>query len=154
MRNADEWIKSLSIELQKRIEDRAAQLIKEEYSMDSNVIIKIIYCAIKAYAETVGDNSFADWEIANRDVVDSMYRGYLIRLNALRHGVVQTPEENHNYWMKDRLAHGWVLGPIKNDNKKEHPALVPYVELPTFQRVKNTIFTSIIDSFFQNGFIS
>lgn len=35
----------------------------------------------------------------------------------------------HAAWMRERMAAGWTLGPKRDDEKKEHPCLVPYDEL-------------------------
>ena len=35
-------------------------------------------------------------------------------------------EHVHDVWAAGRLADGWVLGPARNDERKEHPNLVPY----------------------------
>jgi hypothetical protein len=35
----------------------------------------------------------------------------------------------HENWAKQRMAEGWRRGPRRDDEKKEHPSLVPYEEL-------------------------
>jgi len=40
----------------------------------------------------------------------------------------------HDVWAKQRLEDGWVYGPRRDDNKKEHPSLVPYDELPESEK--------------------
>lgn len=36
---------------------------------------------------------------------------------------------NHEVWARQRLSDGWRYGPARDDNRKEHPSLVPYEEL-------------------------
>jgi hypothetical protein len=36
----------------------------------------------------------------------------------------------HEIWASIRLAEGWKYGPERDDERKEHPCLVPYNELP------------------------
>lgn len=48
-----------------------------------------------------------------------------------------TAAENHEMWMKDRLAHGWKWGPVKNEMTREHPDLIPFDELPEIERRKD-----------------
>ncbi len=36
----------------------------------------------------------------------------------------------HERWAEQRLRDGWARGPRRDDEKKEHPGLVPYEELP------------------------
>lgn len=52
----------------------------------------------------------------------------------------------HDAWLKERKAQGWVLGPVKDAAKKEHPALVPYDELPDGVKLKDTLFKAIVNS--------
>jgi hypothetical protein len=40
----------------------------------------------------------------------------------------------HDIWARQRLADGWHFGPKRNDQKKEHPCLVPYEELPDSEK--------------------
>ncbi len=35
----------------------------------------------------------------------------------------------HEVWAKQRLDDGWLYGPHRDDQRKEHPGLVPYEEL-------------------------
>ena len=44
--------------------------------------------------------------------------------------VEQLAEHNHDTWASQRIKDGWVWGPVRNDEKKRHPCLVPYNELP------------------------
>jgi RyR domain len=41
---------------------------------------------------------------------------------------------NHELWAKQRMEEGWVLGPQRDDNKKETPMLVPYDQLPESEK--------------------
>jgi hypothetical protein len=36
----------------------------------------------------------------------------------------------HDVWAAGRIAEGWQYGPERNDERKEHPGIVPYDELP------------------------
>lgn len=55
-----------------------------------------------------------------------------------------TPEQSHEGWLQFKIAHGWTLGPVKDEAKKEHPLLVPYVDLPESQQVKDHLFVAIV----------
>lgn len=39
-------------------------------------------------------------------------------------------ENVHDVWAAGRIAEGWTYGPVRDDEKKETPCLVPYSELP------------------------
>jgi len=36
----------------------------------------------------------------------------------------------HDVWAEARIKQGWTYGPQRNDEKRTHPCLVPYEELP------------------------
>lgn len=55
-----------------------------------------------------------------------------------------TPEQSHEGWMEFKIAHGWTLGPVKSEAKKEHPLLVPYADLPVAQQIKDHLFSAIV----------
>ena len=54
-----------------------------------------------------------------------------VELNEL---VEQMSENVHEVWAKSRMDQGWVLGPERNDEKRTHPCLVPYSELPEVEK--------------------
>lgn len=38
-------------------------------------------------------------------------------------------ENVHDIWARNRLSEGWKYGEKRDENKKEHPCLVPYMQL-------------------------
>ena len=43
-------------------------------------------------------------------------------------------ENVHDTWMQGRLEQGWKFGNERNDERKEHPCLVPYGQLPESEK--------------------
>ena len=43
-------------------------------------------------------------------------------------------KNTHEIWAQRRLADGWKYGPERHDERKEHPCLVPYEELPEYEK--------------------
>jgi hypothetical protein len=43
-------------------------------------------------------------------------------------------EHNHDIWAAQRIKEGWTYGTARNDEKKEHPDLVPYDKLPESEK--------------------
>ncbi len=43
-------------------------------------------------------------------------------------------ENVHEVWAQNRMRQGWRYGPTRDDEKKEHPCLVPYEDLPESER--------------------
>lgn len=58
-----------------------------------------------------------------------------------------SPEESHAAWTKFKFDHGWTLGPVKDQAKKEHPLLLPYDQLPVSQQIKDHLFVAIVNTF-------
>lgn len=54
------------------------------------------------------------------------------------------PSASHDNWMQVRLSNGWTLGPVKDAEKKTHPALVPYEQLPEAVQRKDRLFKAIV----------
>ena len=44
--------------------------------------------------------------------------------------VEQMAKNVHDNWAKTRIQQGWMYGLQRDDEKKTHPCLVPYEELP------------------------
>lgn len=40
----------------------------------------------------------------------------------------------HEVWSKQRMEEGWSYGPVRNDQLKQHPCLVPYNQLPESEK--------------------
>ena len=40
----------------------------------------------------------------------------------------------HEVWAQGRMAEGWTWGEQRDDQRKTHPCLVPYEELPDAER--------------------
>jgi hypothetical protein len=43
-------------------------------------------------------------------------------------------ENAHDHWARQRMAEGWTYGPHRDDQRKRHPCLVPYEELPESEK--------------------
>lgn len=50
----------------------------------------------------------------------------------------------HDRWLADKRAHGWTYGPDKDPERKTHPCMVPYDQLPDYQRDKNRLFIALV----------
>ena len=40
----------------------------------------------------------------------------------------------HENWARQRMDDGWKYGPRRDDERKEHPSLVPYEDLPESEK--------------------
>lgn len=106
-------------------------------------IAKLCHQVNKAYCESQGDLSQTDWENAPDWQKDSAVNG--VNFHLRNEGI--TPENSHESWMKQKEEEGWVYGEVKDPEKKTHPCMVPYCELPAEQKAKDYIFKAICEFF-------
>lgn len=110
--------------------------------MDNAIIAKVCHEANLVICQYNGDNSQKSWNQAAPWQRESAIKGVEFRIN----NPDATPEDQHNAWMEDKINAGWVFGPEKDEVAKTHHCLVPYNELPEFQRTKDHLFQGIVDS--------
>jgi len=102
-------------------------------------IAKICYQANKAFCETIGDDSQVDWEAAPDWAQNSLVNGVTFHLSAPRQ-----VHESHENWLLEKARTGWVYGEVKDPEKKTHPNIVPFEDLPWEQQFKDALFLSIV----------
>lgn len=96
--------------------------------------------ANRHYCRSIGDHSLVEWENAPSWQRNSAIAG----AEMIEKNPETTPEQSHESWMALKGAEGWVYGPVKDVEKKEHPCMVPYNELPAVQRLKDQIFGNVV----------
>ncbi len=98
--------------------------------MDAPEVARICHEINRAFCALMGDDSQVAWEDAPEWQRESAIAGVL---HARDLGPEANPERQHEAWMADKAAAGWVHGPVKDAEAKTHPCMVPYAELPTAQ---------------------
>lgn len=56
-----------------------------------------------------------------------------------------TAEQNHEHWIQHKEEQGWRYGPILDSDKRTHPCLMSYDNLPESQKAKDNIFMAVIN---------
>lgn len=110
--------------------------------MESGEIAKICHEANKAYCESIGDQSQPYWRSAPKWQKDSAIKGVESHLSE-----DFSPEQSHNLWWEHKIAQGWKYGTEKDPDKKTHPCMIKYGDLPVEQRRKDFLFKAIVDCF-------
>ena len=103
-------------------------------------IARICHEVNRAICEAAGDRSQKPWEAAEQWQRDSAIKG----VQFARANPDASADAQHNAWMADKIADGWVFGEIKDAVAKTHPCIVPYYQLPFEQRVKDYTFRAIV----------
>jgi hypothetical protein len=96
----------------------------------------------RAYCQALGDNSQDAWADAPDWQKDSAMLGVELHASNPDAG----PQASHESWMAQKVADGWIYGPIKDPEAKTHPCLVPFDELPADQQAKDFIFRAVVHS--------
>lgn len=103
-------------------------------------IARICHEVNRAYCASLGDYTQTVWEEAPQWQKDSALLGVELHLK----DPMSTPADSHTSWMKQKVDDGWVYGPVKDLEAKQHPCFVPFDELPPEQRAKDFIFRGIV----------
>lgn len=58
----------------------------------------------------------------------------IVLSDSLRELSEEIAKNVHEVWAKNRLKNGWRYGETRDDNKKEHPCLIAYEDLPESEK--------------------
>lgn len=103
-------------------------------------IARVCHEVNRAYCTAIGDTSQPTWEDAPQWQKDSAISGVKVKIA----NPDSTPEDSHKGWLAHKQADGWTYGLFKDPDKKEHPCMVPYDQLPEEQQVKDYLFISVV----------
>lgn len=108
--------------------------------MTNEDIAKVCHEVNRAYCAAIGDRSQLPWDDAPNWQKQSAINGVAFHITNPSAG----PEGSHGSWCDEKYKTGWKCGPVKDPQKREHPCLVPYRELPKEQRVKDDLFIAVV----------
>ncbi len=107
---------------------------------DILLIAKVCHDANREYCALSGDHTQVMWYSAPDWQRESAIDGVTHALDNPNAG----PEDSHQNWWAGKIADGWVYGEVKDAVAKTHPCMVPYSQLPEFQRKKDALFLAIV----------
>jgi hypothetical protein len=110
--------------------------------MTDEQIAKIAHEANREWCSFNGDLSQPAWDIAPDWQRSSAINGVAFH----RENPAAGDNASHDNWMAEKLAAGWVYGPLKNPDAcpPTHPCLVPFGSLPKDQQFKDRLFRTIV----------
>ena len=94
----------------------------------------------RAYCLALGDDSQLPWDDAPEWQRVSARKGAVLHLCHRDASAAMS----HEAWIAEKVATGWKYGPVKDSEKKEHPCMVPFEELPREQQVKDYLFRATV----------
>lgn len=106
------------------------------------IIAKACHEANKRWCEANGDFTQAHWDMAELWQRQSAMKGVEFRLA----NPDAKESAQHDAWMADKEKDGWVYGEVKDAEAKTHPCMLPFEDLPDFQKKKDRLFCAIVDA--------
>jgi hypothetical protein len=103
-------------------------------------IARIAHEVNRAYCAAIGDDSAKSWE----DASDHQRRSAVLGVEFHQLNPDAGPEASHDSWMRKKMDDGWAYGGVKDEDAKIHPCMVPFVELPLEQQVKDHLFRAVV----------
>ncbi len=94
------------------------------------------------YCRALGDHSQPHWHEASQWQKDSAVAGVCFHLSVPE----ASASASHESWLKEKIAHGWRWGAVKDENFKTHPCIVPFESLPKEQQAKDYVFRAVVRS--------
>jgi hypothetical protein len=104
------------------------------------IIAMVTHEANRAWCLANGDTSQTTWAHAPEWQRESAIDGVIFHLA----NPDADASASHDNWMKEKVDNGWVYGEVKDADKKTHPCIVPFEELPSHQQAKDRMFKAIV----------
>jgi hypothetical protein len=93
---------------------------------------------LAAYCKANRDHSLKEWD----DAEEWQRRSSIDMVRSVLDGAY-SPRAEHERWLKDKLAAGYVHGEVKNDDRSKgpltNPSVMDYDLLPLYLRMKNLL---------------
>lgn len=106
-------------------------------------IARVAHMINDAYRAATGETPRGPFEQQSDDMKQGAILGVVQHLMN-EHGI--SPRVAHDLWMENKLKNGWRFGDVFNAETKEHNCLLPYDCLPESQRVKDHLFSAVVEA--------
>ena len=116
-------------------------------AVDLEEIARVAHEVNRAYCAALGDTSQLPWNDAPQWQRDSAVLG--VKLHTGQPNA--SAAASHESWMAQKVADGWVFGPEKRPDLKQHPCIVPFDALPREQQAKDFIFRGVVHALAHRG---
>jgi hypothetical protein len=83
-------------------------------------------------------------QVAWKDAPEWQKKSAIAGVRAIATNPKTTPRQSHEGWLELKRSEGWVYGEVKDAEKKTHPCMVDYDQLPAGQRVKDSLFGIVV----------
>ncbi len=103
-------------------------------------IARTVHAALREWAAAHGQADIPEWRHAPAWMHESTRE-------SVRHALAHPGSggrAQHDQWVQQKLADGWRHGPVKDPAAKTHPLIVPYDDLPDWERRKDALLNAIV----------
>lgn len=115
-------------------------LVEEPTKIDIDFIAEFVHESCRQLAEMGGDDPIKTWLNCDEHQREVVIKGVV----AVMENPDMTPQQCHEQWVRDKLEAGWTWGEVKDEARKEHPLLVSYDELSSFDKLKDVVFSDTV----------
>lgn len=116
-----------------------ATATRQMYRYTNEEVARVCFEANRALQNVNRDQlPSAPWDAESEEIRASAVAGVM----AARQGIM--PRESHDRWIKTRAEQGWAYGPVKDPERKTHPNMVRYEDLPEAEQIKDRLFIAIV----------
>lgn len=114
--------------------------------LEIDQIAAVVHEMNREYRAQIGEDPGPSWPDAPNETQVSICQG----IEGIRDGRLRTPRGSHESWRERKHAGGWKYGKVKDPEKKEHPCMLPYDQLPEEQRMKDSLFLAVVSTLLGN----
>nr|WP_083332737.1 RyR domain-containing protein [Hyphomonas sp. Mor2] len=107
---------------------------------DIEAISRTVHEALRAWAFAVEAREIPEWSQAPDWMRESTRESVQFIFDHPDAGA----GAQHEQWMEQKHADGWVFGETRDNDKKIHPSLVPFNELPDSEQKKDKLINAIV----------
>lgn len=105
-------------------------------------ISRTVHEAVRAWSFAVDNRSIPEWSQAPAWMQESTRDSVRFVIDNPDAGV----GAQHNQWMAQKRADGWIYGASRDDDLKTHPSLVPFEDLPETEQQKDRLIINIVQA--------
>ncbi|MFN4225305.1 MAG: RyR domain-containing protein [Hyphomonas sp.] len=104
-----------------------------------DAIARTVHEALRGWAAAHGQHDIPGWDDAPEWMHASTRESVL---HALENGGADGRSQ-HEQWLAQKRADGWRHGPVKDAAAKTHPLMIPWDQLPDWERRKDTLINAL-----------
>jgi hypothetical protein len=105
-------------------------------------IAQVMHEAMRAWQKANGQTPAPPWSRAPKWMKESSAASVVWRVANPKAGA----SAQHDQWLAQKKKDGWKYGKTKDAQKKTHPMMVPYGQLPEFERRKDALVNAVVDA--------